>query len=372
MKSPVLPVDRIAGANRRKPRRTQPQQVRQEARARPSPEADLAVDRLGEVHGGSMMIAAERILVLPAARLIYTAVHVKVHVTAGLDLALNEGVRVENVDKLGVAGVEFLVVTDGYEERHCGIEAGYATELVRPESVRGVGRNVSAEAEADNVDVLGAPISQSLDQLGETIADVRHVVNGDRIARCNGQTMPIDGYEIRLLPHQVLVPYVDQRVELHVGVVAVDDYLRGFPWIEVRAVQIRRCLVHQDLVAGRRVVSRVQEERHLLVGTGLVAVDQARPDEVVPALVHLEIGRPDDVVSLSHSARHNETLGEGFAEEGRRDERAHHQQAKTDQMPRTTVTGAPIMRSVHPLGLEVDESPRRRAATCRRSDVAQL
>lgn len=132
MKSPILPIDILAHEHRGKSGRAETQQISYETGTGPAPETDFRVDRLGEVLRRPVMVASERIPVLPATGLIDTAVHVKVDMTARLDFALNEGVRVQHVDELGVARVELLVLVDGDEERHRRIEAGDPRELVRP------------------------------------------------------------------------------------------------------------------------------------------------------------------------------------------------------------------------------------------------
>lgn len=77
-----------------------------------------------------MMIAAKRISLLPTAGLIDTAVHVEINVTDSFHFALHEGIGVKNIDELGVAFVQFLIVAHGHEEGHGRIQTRDSGQLV--------------------------------------------------------------------------------------------------------------------------------------------------------------------------------------------------------------------------------------------------
>ena len=112
------------------------------------------------------MIAAEGVPLVPASGLIHTTVHVEVYVSTWLHFTLDERVCMQDVDELSIAGVQLLVLADGDEERHGRVEAGDARQLVRAQVVGRVGGHVSAEREADHVDVYRPEVAQSRDQLG--------------------------------------------------------------------------------------------------------------------------------------------------------------------------------------------------------------
>jgi len=278
---PIIPIDIVAHQHGGEAGRTQAQQIRQETGTRPTPEADLRVDRFGKVLGRSVMTAPERVSVFPATRLADPAVHVEIDMATRLDFALDEGVRVQHVDELGIARVELLVLVDGDEERHRRVKAGDSRELIRTQRVSSKGWHVGAQAEADYVDVRSTVIPQPLDQLCQTVAYMRHVVDSHGVAGRHRQPMPVNGDEIIAALPQILVPHDHEVVQLHIGIVTVHDDLCGRCCHEVRVGQIRRGVVHQQLLSLVWIVLGEQEERHFVVGAGLIGIHQARSHEVI-------------------------------------------------------------------------------------------
>ena len=285
MEAPSARVHLVAREHGRIPRGAEAEQVQSESPALPAPETDVRVYRLGEVHDGSVVVALERPPPLPAPGLIDTPVHVEVYVTARLHLALDERVRVEHVDEVGVRGVQLVPLVHRDEQRHGRVQARDPRHLVRAEGVGGERGHVRPQAEPDHVHVLRPLVPQPLHQLGQTIAHVGHVLHGDRVAGGRSQPMPVHGYHVVIVPLQVLVPHVHQIGQLHVRVVAVHHDLGGVRRIEIRPPQVRPAPVHEYLLPGFRIPLREQEERHFLVGARLIRVHQARAYEVIPALL---------------------------------------------------------------------------------------
>lgn len=168
------------------------------------------------------------------------------------------------------------------------------------------------QRETNDVNVGGSVLPESLDELGQALAHVGHVVNRDGVAGPSGVSVPVNGDQVVFSFLKVLLADVDQRVQLHVRVVPVDDDLGGVSGLEVRESQIRAGFVEEYFLRLIRVVLGVQVVRDLGVGAGVIGVDEARPDEEVP-------GGDDELVVLDATVR-DEVLGEDLMQQCRGDE----------------------------------------------------
>ena len=138
-----------------------------------------------------------------------------------------------------------------------------------------------------------------------------HVVHGDGVAGPGGQSVPVHGDEVRLGLDQVLAANVYQGVQVHVGVVAVDDDLGGVARHEVRLGEVRARRVHEDLLALLQVPPSVEVEGDLRVGAGIISVDQTRPDEEV-------LGLQPELAAL-HTLAEGQVLAEHLVQQHRRE-----------------------------------------------------
>lgn len=139
-----------------------------------------------------------------AARLDDSAVHVKIHMTTSLDLALYQRVRMNHVHKLGVRSVQLVIIGGRNIQRHRRVQAADARQHKRSHVQRHKVGDMRAQRKANQVNVIGAALQDAVDQLRNADATVPGIVHGTQVARAGRQAAPVDVEQIVLATLQVL------------------------------------------------------------------------------------------------------------------------------------------------------------------------
>lgn len=121
-----------------------------------TPEALNRVNGFSIVFRGPIVIAATNVvgILYHAASLLETAVHVEVHMTAGMQYSPLQYICMDHIDELSIFLVQFGLWRGCHEHGFGGVQSGYSLQFAAPDEIRNHSGGLPTQTETNDVYVI--------------------------------------------------------------------------------------------------------------------------------------------------------------------------------------------------------------------------